>query len=50
MKEIGCTKSSMELLELHIQGKGVMRVKAGGSIGTWSWRPLYVRLRNIDLS
>lgn len=49
MKQIGWTESNIEFLELHIHGKGV-RVEAGGLIGTWSWRTLYIRLRNVDLS
>lgn len=43
-------QNSIEFLELPIQGKDLIRVEAGGSIGTWSWRTLYVRQRNIDLS
>lgn len=50
MEQMRCTGNSVESLELHIQDKGMMSIKAGGSIGSWSWRILYVRLKNIDSS
>lgn len=34
MKQMRCTGNSIESLEIHIQGKGMMSVDAGGSVGT----------------